>query len=406
MKRRFHRTGSPVLMILMVAALLSSALLPLGLGGCGDKIAIPEPTTIWANLAYSVQDTFEVVGARQLLTSWSNLFVLTDTELSKRNLELEADASVALDADPTAMCVDETGSLVFVWEQGTKTLSVFDSTELEPVGSANLVEVESVVAMATAPAGMDTTIVGGRTFLYLADEVSGLIHRYAVMGPSDDSFFCSDCLLPWGILAWPTGEGARSIHEPAGMALDSEGRLLVCEQREDRNWVLRFDSTPDETDTTPIDPEAAEPIEAWAGTAVIFGQPTCAPEPAQADYVLGNAAICNEDDWVGGPSDADGEFDHPAALAIDGSGKIFVADSGNSRVQIFDPDGTYRARFQIRGDNPLPISLGLVDDRQSGDLVHYAAYVFILTEGSDQVLKMISSEQYLAENGELPPYEE
>ena len=403
MKRRFHRSGLPALLL---AAAVAAALLPLGLGGCGEKIAIPEPTTIWANLAYSVQDTFEVVGVQQLLTSWSNLFVLTDNELTKRNLEFEVDSSVALGAEPTAMCVDETGDLVFVWEQGTRTLSVFDSTELEPAGSATLTGVESVVAMATSPAGMDTTIVGGRTFLYLADAVSGVIHRFAVMGSSDDSFFCSDCLLPWGILAWPTGEGARSIHEPGAMALDSEGRLLVCEERADRNWVLRFDSAPDLTDPTLIDPEAEEPVEAWAGTAEIFGQPTCAPEPAQADYVLGNAASCNQDDWVGGPSSEDGEFDRPTALAIDGAGKIFVADYGNSRVQIFDPDGTYRARFQIRGDHTQPISLGLVDDRQSGDLVHYAAFVFVLADGSDQVVKLISSEHYLSENGELPPYEE
>ena len=35
-----------------------------------------------------------------------------------------------------------------------------------------------------------------------------------------------------------------------------------------------------------------------------------------------------------------GEFDTPHALAMDSSGRLFVADRGNSRIQIFDQDGT------------------------------------------------------------------
>jgi sugar lactone lactonase YvrE len=34
-----------------------------------------------------------------------------------------------------------------------------------------------------------------------------------------------------------------------------------------------------------------------------------------------------------------GEFDTPHSLAIDSSGRLFVADRGNSRIQIFDQDG-------------------------------------------------------------------
>ena len=34
-----------------------------------------------------------------------------------------------------------------------------------------------------------------------------------------------------------------------------------------------------------------------------------------------------------------GEFDTPHSLAMDSSGRLFVADRGNSRIQIFDQDG-------------------------------------------------------------------
>src|SRR6185295_16131191 len=38
-----------------------------------------------------------------------------------------------------------------------------------------------------------------------------------------------------------------------------------------------------------------------------------------------------------------GEFDTPHGLAIDSRGRLFVADRGNSRIQIFDADGSYVA---------------------------------------------------------------
>ena len=36
-----------------------------------------------------------------------------------------------------------------------------------------------------------------------------------------------------------------------------------------------------------------------------------------------------------------GEFDEPHALAIDSKGRLFVADRGNNRIQIFDQDGNF-----------------------------------------------------------------
>lgn len=46
---------------------------------------------------------------------------------------------------------------------------------------------------------------------------------------------------------------------------------------------------------------------------------------------------------VGDESKEAGRFDDPHGLAIDSSGRIFVADRGNSRIQIFDEDGELQA---------------------------------------------------------------
>jgi predicted membrane-bound mannosyltransferase/DNA-binding beta-propeller fold protein YncE len=44
---------------------------------------------------------------------------------------------------------------------------------------------------------------------------------------------------------------------------------------------------------------------------------------------------------AGTPGKAPGQFSFPRAVAVDGQGKIYVADSGNNRIQVFNADGTF-----------------------------------------------------------------
>jgi sugar lactone lactonase YvrE len=43
---------------------------------------------------------------------------------------------------------------------------------------------------------------------------------------------------------------------------------------------------------------------------------------------------------------APGEFDTPHGLAFDSRGRLFVADRGNNRIQIFDQDGKFLAEWK------------------------------------------------------------
>ncbi len=45
--------------------------------------------------------------------------------------------------------------------------------------------------------------------------------------------------------------------------------------------------------------------------------------------------------YWGGRGTEPGKFDDPHSIAIDSKGRIYVADRGNSRIQIFDQDGKY-----------------------------------------------------------------
>ena len=65
------------------------------------------------------------------------------------------------------------------------------------------------------------------------------------------------------------------------------------------------------------------------------------------DEVTGNARVLKFDrngkfiKWWGGHGSGPGQFEGPHSLAFDSKGRLFVADRGNNRIQIFDQDGKY-----------------------------------------------------------------
>jgi DNA-binding beta-propeller fold protein YncE len=68
-------------------------------------------------------------------------------------------------------------------------------------------------------------------------------------------------------------------------------------------------------------------------------------------YGTGNARVAKFDkdghflkSW-GSRGGEPGQFDSLHGIAIDGTGNVYVADAGNKRIQVFDPDGNFRAQI-------------------------------------------------------------
>src|SRR5262245_30897493 len=47
----------------------------------------------------------------------------------------------------------------------------------------------------------------------------------------------------------------------------------------------------------------------------------------------------------GSPGSGDGQFSKPAGIAVDGSGNVYVADTGNNRIQKFTNTGTFLTKW-------------------------------------------------------------
>jgi DNA-binding beta-propeller fold protein YncE len=62
------------------------------------------------------------------------------------------------------------------------------------------------------------------------------------------------------------------------------------------------------------------------------------------------AKIDKNGNWIqswGEPGTGPGQFNTPHSIASDESGNIYVADRGNGRIQVFDPDGKYLREIRI-----------------------------------------------------------
>jgi len=359
--------------------------------GCGEKIAIPVAEGLFSVSEYLDYGEYPDAGARQMAVANNVLYVIADDQsLTKRNLIYdELERLDGLD-DPVAVCVDESDDMVFVWEAGASRLSAWSSRDFTPLGAVELPDVLSASQLGASATGVDEAAAGALTFVYVADPDSAVVHRFA--------WYDGGTVVPVGLLCRPDGMSTRFVHQPAGMFTDNASMMYVCETDPERNWVHRFDPTPDQTDTTP-DPDDSDP---WSGTAVLIDVATCVPA-VEADFVLGDAPECGENDWVGGPSDAEGAFDHPIAVSGDGQGWLYVADRDNHRIQIFNEIGGYELEFGNEDLSPGPVSLGVIDHLVNSTTTNYGAFVFVVSGETGAVYKFISYEHYLDVHSEPPP---
>jgi sugar lactone lactonase YvrE len=71
-------------------------------------------------------------------------------------------------------------------------------------------------------------------------------------------------------------------------------------------------------------------------------------------------------DIVGSPGNGDGQLTDPRGVAVDAKGNVYVADTGNNRVEVFGPDGKFVRAFGSfgGGDGQFNEPRGIAADTQ------------------------------------------
>jgi predicted membrane-bound mannosyltransferase len=158
-------------------------------------------------------------------------------------------------------------------------------------------------------------------------------------------------LHQWGTYAdLPSGDAPiGTFNEPWGVAVGPDGSVYVTDTWNHR--VQKFT-------------EDGRPIKMWGR----FGQPV--PEdPASKDYFWG-----------------------PRGIAVDSQGHIFVADTGNKRIVVFDENGNYLTEFGSGGfdpgqfDEPVGVAVGIDGTVYVADTWNQRIQSFIPSEGAEGIL--------------------
>jgi DNA-binding beta-propeller fold protein YncE len=137
----------------------------------------------------------------------------------------------------------------------------------------------------------------------------------------------------------------------------------------------------------------------------MFRQPTDVTWDTQGNIFISdgyiNSRVAKFDrngDWVksfGEPGAGPGQLNTPHSIAADAKGNIYVADRGNVRIQVFDPDG--KVLRQIKIDVPVPPgAMPAIGNMQQpgavpGTHLNGAPWVLCITPGPNQVMYVSDS---------------
>lgn len=176
-----------------------------------------------------------------------------------------------------------------------------------------------------------------------------------------DNLFVSDSVLRHVLVFDKQHRAQASISQgmssPAGLAIDNENRFLyVCDT--DLDQVLVYNADP----------------------------------PYQLLRTIGKAGTKHE-------ATTPGDFSRPTNAAVDQDGNLYVADTFNNRVEIFDADGNFIREFGKAGDGPGYFA------RPKGIAVDGDGHVWVADAVQDRVQVFTAEGQlliYMGGHGLLP----
>jgi DNA-binding beta-propeller fold protein YncE len=256
---------------------------------------------------------------------------------------------------------------VYVADSGTGRIEVFDSGE---AGNGYLTSIGAGVL--TQPVGVEVDL---RNRIFVADQARDKVVEFDTL--NDGAPFMRE----WG----GSGTELGRMSQPRFVYADRAGLVYNTEAGTARvQWF-----TPKDKQMTPV---------SAFGTA---DPPTFStPEGLVRDDTTGQVYVSNMSSTdgavrvydnrglylgqVAGPGSGPGQVSSPRGMAIDPLGRLVVADSGNSRLEVFDPFGSGSDFLEsYSGALSRPVDLAFAP----------GAYMYVTDAGSGRVLRFHYDDQ-------------
>jgi DNA-binding beta-propeller fold protein YncE len=237
---------------------------------------------------------------------------------------------------PAGVAVD--ASKIYVADSSNHRVQIFDRTTRAYQGTIGTGVVGSGNDQFNFPT--DVAVVGN--LVYVADNGNSRVQQIVTSGPPSVRTF--------GTTGVPYVTDGSHYNQPSGIAIAGDGSMYVTEARGQR--LLKLNS---------------------AGTM---------------QWTIGEAGV--------GSGVDNNHLNYPNGVALDSSGRAYVADSSNQRVQIFDSTGAYVATMGVTG------STGTGNDRfndPQGVATDTANNIYVADRGNHRVQIFDSSRAYVATLG-------
>jgi DNA-binding beta-propeller fold protein YncE len=197
--------------------------------------------------------------------------------------------------------------------------------------------------------------------------------KSALLGSDDGGLQPSDTLVkPYGIAVSSTGivyvadtaarrvfvfdpdrrmvtfigeRGATKLVKPIGVAVDDDGKVFVADASANRVFGYGADGS------LAIAIGGAGELKSPSGLALDQGHKRLYVADSSKHQVMCYSTIDGSHvRTIGGRGGDDGQFNFPTNLFIDAEGRLYVTDTLNFRIQIFDAEGRFVRTFGVQGD--------------------------------------------------------
>jgi tripartite motif-containing protein 2/3/tripartite motif-containing protein 71 len=146
------------------------------------------------------------------------------------------------------------------------------------------------------------------------------------------------------------GSGPGQFVSPSGVAVDNLDNILVVD--EDSNRIQKF--TSEGQFLASVGTEGVEPLQFDRPMDIAFD--TLSKKVFVVDSESHRVQVLNSDltlcNIIGGQRGSnDGQLTFPLGVACDSTGNVYIADSGNNRIQVFTASGKFLRKFGSYGKN-------------------------------------------------------